>query len=232
MTRMKGWGLPLRTSWAEIITALAVMGIIADILHRLVPFHASATRPSRLRGAAPRQQRLRLRREMHPHAGPRPQTAEAMKPANGREHPAGCRILHRLALVVGKRRVLVLERRTTTGRSGSLHPHAHGQHHQAGYDPCGRLERARRPTTAGRSGNEPHVRPEPARGRRGAPPGATPPPPPVHGGPACPTGAARSAPDEARGRRRGRLRVERPRGRVGRLHAGAPACPSAAWDLR
>jgi hypothetical protein len=78
--------------------------------------------------------------EMHHQEVPLPRNAEDMNPAKVLEYPACCRILHRLSLLVGKRRVMVLERLTNPVLSGSIHQQAHGHHHQEGHDPFGCFE--------------------------------------------------------------------------------------------
>jgi hypothetical protein len=78
--------------------------------------------------------------EMHHQEVPRPRNAKDMNPSNVLEYPTCCRILHRWSLWVGKRRVMVLERLTNPGLSGSIHQQAHGHHHQEGHDPFGLFE--------------------------------------------------------------------------------------------
>ena len=114
-----------------------------DIPHRLVHVHEYSTIQSRLGLAEQLKQLLMWLSEMHHQEVPLPRNAEDMNPTKVLEPPACCRILHRSALVVGKRRVMVLERLTNTVLSGGRHQPAHGHHHEEGHDPCGLFERAR-----------------------------------------------------------------------------------------
>jgi hypothetical protein len=89
--------------------------VLPDISHRLAHFHEYSTIKSRIRFAEKLKQLLMLLSEMHPQGVPLPRDAAHMNPDKVLEYPACCRMLHQLALLVGKRRVMVLERLTDTG---------------------------------------------------------------------------------------------------------------------
>ena len=58
-----------------------------------------------------------------------------MHPDKVVEDPARCRVLHGVAVLVGKRRVMVLEGLPDTIVSGRLHQQAHRHDHQERHDP-------------------------------------------------------------------------------------------------
>ncbi len=83
------------------------------------------------------------------HERPLPRKTAPVHPDKVMEDPAGRGVVHPLAFVVGKRRVLLFERWTDAVCSGGGHQQAHGHHHQQGHEACRLFERARGGQTLG-----------------------------------------------------------------------------------
>lgn len=77
------------------------------------------------------------------HQRPRPRKAEQMDPNQVMAHPAGRRVLHPLAFVIGKRRVRLFARLTDAGRESRIDAYTDGPHQQECQDACGLCARAR-----------------------------------------------------------------------------------------
>jgi hypothetical protein len=65
---------------------------------------------------------------------PLPRDAEHMNPDKVMEHPARCGVLHRLALLIRKRGVLLLEGGANTILSSGIYQQAHRHDHQQRHD--------------------------------------------------------------------------------------------------
>jgi hypothetical protein len=65
---------------------------------------------------------------------PLPRDAEHMNPDKVMEHPARCGVLHRLALLMRKRGVLLLEGGANTILSSGIYQQAHRHDHQQRHD--------------------------------------------------------------------------------------------------
>jgi hypothetical protein len=97
-------------------------------------FHEYSAIQSRLRFSEELQQALMHLGEMQHDGVPRPRDAEHMHADKVMEHPARCGVLHRLALLMRKRGVLLLAGGANTRLSSGIYQSAHRHDHQQRHD--------------------------------------------------------------------------------------------------
>jgi hypothetical protein len=114
----------------------------ADIPHRGADFGEYASVKPRIAISQALEQVLMRVRQIASH-GPVLRDAQQMNPHKVGEDPAGGRVLHRLALVVGNGGPLVLEGLAKAILQRGLHPHTHGHHHAQRHNPRSLFQSAR-----------------------------------------------------------------------------------------